>query len=210
MDEAQNSHVIALLDQTLCPSDSCFIIETLEVTQNLALGVLSVNSSFEFNIDYERYEVVYLAITVEDTDQKIMPNSASGILVVRIEDENDNPPEFVDNTLTVSRRVLEEADLDTLIGNIVARDIDGPGNNVIEYSISPLAGTPDGWIKIEAATGVITVAEDQSIDCDTPPRFTLDFQVKLFDGANETVGEVSSLRGDKQWNLISRLLLDQD
>jgi hypothetical protein len=97
--------------------------------------VLSVNSSFEFNIDYEKYEVVYLAIIVEDTDQEIMPNSASGILVVRIEDENDNPPEFVDNTLTVSRRVFEEAEQDTLIGNIVARDIDGPGNNVIEYSI---------------------------------------------------------------------------
>lgn len=97
--------------------------------------MLSVNPSFQFNIDYEKYEVVYLAITVEDTDQEIMPNSASGILVIQIEDENDNPPEFVDNTLTVGRRAIEEAEQGTLIGNIIARDIDGPDNNVIQYSI---------------------------------------------------------------------------
>lgn len=96
---------------------------------------MSVNKSFEYNIDYEKFEVVYLWITVEDVDQEIMPNTASAFLVVQIVDQNDNPPEFVGDTLTVSRRVIEEAVQDTLIGNINARDIDGPGNNIIHYSI---------------------------------------------------------------------------
>ena len=113
----------------------CFVIEELMIDRNNVFGVLSANSSFEYNIDYEKFEVVYLAITVEDIDQEIMPNSASAILVVQIEDENDNPPEFVGDTLTVSRRVIEEAETDVLIGNIIAIDIDGPGNNIIQYSI---------------------------------------------------------------------------
>lgn len=114
---------------------SCFVIEELEESNNKVFGILKANTEFEYNIDYEKFEIVYLSITVEDIDQEIMPNTDVGILVVRIEDENDNPPEFVDDTLTVSRRVFEEAEEDTLIGSIIARDVDGPGNNIIHYSI---------------------------------------------------------------------------
>lgn len=114
----------------------CFIIEELEETNNKVFGVLSVNTSFDYNIDYEKFEVVYLFIAVEDVNQEIMPNTASAFLVVRIEDENDNAPEFVKDTLTVSRKVMEEAESDTLIGTIIARDIDGPENNIIQYSIT--------------------------------------------------------------------------
>lgn len=97
---------------------------------------MRVNTSFQYNIDYEKFEVVYLSIIVEDVDQEIMPNTDSAFLVVRIEDENDNPPEFVGNTLTVSRNVIEEAVTDTLIGTIIAIDIDGPGFNIIQYIIT--------------------------------------------------------------------------
>lgn len=115
---------------------SCFIIEEFEETNNKVFGILSVNTSFQYNIDYEKFEVVYLSIIVEDVDQEIMPNTDSAFLVVRIEDENDNPPEFVGNTLTVSRNVIEEAVSDTLIGTIIAIDIDGPGFNIIQYNIT--------------------------------------------------------------------------
>jgi hypothetical protein len=114
---------------------SCFIIKELEETNNKVFGVLSVNTTFEYNIDFEEFEVVYLTIVVEDIDQEIMPNKASALLVIRIEDENDNAPEFVGNTLSVSRRVIEEANEGTLIGNILARDIDGPDFSIIQYSI---------------------------------------------------------------------------
>lgn len=118
-------------------SVSCFIIEKLklEETSNKSFGILSVNTSFEYNINYEEFEVVYLSIIVEDMDQTIMPNTDSAILVIRIADENDNAPEFIDETLSLPRRVFEEAESETLIGNILARDIDGPGNNIIHYSI---------------------------------------------------------------------------
>lgn len=102
---------------------------------NRAIGILKVNSSFHYNIDYEKFEIVYLSVIVTDLNQEINSNQSTAILTVRIEDENDNPPEFVGDTLTVNRNVVEEAIGGTLIGTINARDIDGPGNNIIQYSM---------------------------------------------------------------------------
>lgn len=121
-----------------CKCFRCFVIEEVRpiIDNKLVNAVLSVNTSFEYNINFEEFEIVYLFIIVEDIDQEIMPNSASAFLVVRIEDENDNAPEFVGDTLTVQRKVIEEAEADTLIGNIIAIDIDGPGNNVIQYTMT--------------------------------------------------------------------------
>lgn len=113
----------------------CFVIEEREINRNNVTGILRVNTSFEHDIDYEKFEVVYLWITVEDINQEIMPNTATALLVVQIIDVNDNPPAFVGNTLTVSRRVIEETETDVLVGSIIAIDIDGPDNNVIEYSL---------------------------------------------------------------------------
>lgn len=170
--------------------EGCFVIEEREVDKNNVFGVLSANTSFEYNIDYEKFEVVYLSITVTDTNQTIMPNTASAILVVQIEDENDNPPEFIGDTLTVSRRVFEEAETDVPIGNIIAIDIDGPGNNIIQYSIRSIDDAPDNWLTIEPETGVLKVLADREIGCDVPKRDDLKFEVRLFDGANETLGMV--------------------
>lgn len=99
-------------------------------------AALSVNPAFVHNIDYEKFEILYLTIIVEDLNQVVGEAKDTGRLVVHILDLNDNAPEFVGNTLTVDRRVIEEAATETLIGNINAIDIDGPGNNVIEYSIT--------------------------------------------------------------------------
>lgn len=96
---------------------------------------MKVNSSFKYNIDYEKYEIIYLSMKVTDMNQEVNSNQSTALLMVLIGDENDNPPEFVGDTLKVSRNVLEEAASGTLVGNIVARDIDGPGNNIIDYQM---------------------------------------------------------------------------
>jgi hypothetical protein len=62
-------------------------------------------------------------------------NQSTALLPVLIGDENDNPPEFVGDTLTVARSVVEEATTGILVGNIMARDVDGPGNNIISYAM---------------------------------------------------------------------------
>jgi len=114
----------------------CFVIEANPVTRNTVFGVLSVNTAFEYNIDYEKYETIYLTVVVEDLNQVVNLNWTSAVLVIQIMDENDNPPTFIDDTLTTSRRVIEEANIDTPVGTILAQDIDGPGNNNIAYSMT--------------------------------------------------------------------------
>ncbi|GAB0091829.1 fat-like cadherin-related tumor suppressor homolog [Sergentomyia squamirostris] len=172
--------------------ENCFIIEKHPETINRVFGHLKVNPEFDRDIDYEMYEVIYLTIKVEDRNQEINDGVAEAILTVRVEDENDNAPEFIEDTLTVIRSVVEEAHEGTLIGTIAAIDIDGPGNNVIEYSIEPVTeqGTTPGWVRINPDTGVIEVEADQAIDCDEPRLDYLEYIITLTDGVHTTTGNV--------------------
>ena len=117
----------------VCLFGRCFIIEAVEESRNKVFGVLKANPAFKYNIDYEKYEIIYLSIIVTDLNQEVNLDSAVAILTVRIIDENDNPPEFVGDTLIVPRNVIEEAQAGTLIGTIIAIDIDGPEYNIIQY-----------------------------------------------------------------------------
>lgn len=100
-----------------------------------------MNPEFLLDVDYEKYEVIYLAITVTDLNQEVNDDSASGIvhwfgsicrifiylylhigvLTVRIEDENDNEPEFMLDTLLTARSVVEEAAKEVIIGMLCFR-----------------------------------------------------------------------------------------
>lgn len=57
------------------------------------------------------------------------------MITVRIEDENDNAPVFAEGTAEVNRMVMEASLEKTVIGNILATDIDGPEFNVVRYFI---------------------------------------------------------------------------
>jgi hypothetical protein len=99
---------------------------------------ISVNpnkQAFPFEIDYEKYYFMYIMIEVCDRNTEKNDNTTYAMLTIEIEDENDNAPEFIGNTLQVMRRVVEESETDIFVGSILARDIDGPGNNEIKYSM---------------------------------------------------------------------------
>lgn len=55
----------------------------------------------------------------------------------------------------------------------------------------PINNTPDNLIEINQYSGAITVKSHKQIDCDDPQRFFLAYLIKLYDGANETEGEVN-------------------
>lgn len=57
---------------------SCFIIEAHPDNINTVYGHLKVNPDFKGDIDYEEYEVIYLAIRVTDRNQEVNPDSADG------------------------------------------------------------------------------------------------------------------------------------
>lgn len=95
---------------------SCFIIEADKTDRNQVIGYLKVNPEFTLKIDYEEYEVIYLSITVTDHNQIENENSTEGVLTIRIDDENDSKPEFIQDTLNTDRNVVEEASAGTIIG----------------------------------------------------------------------------------------------
>ena len=59
----------------------------------------------------------------------------SAVLTIRIDDVNDNAPQFVSGTLTEPRSITEMEDVFSTVGSIEAYDIDGLGNNNITYEI---------------------------------------------------------------------------
>lgn len=116
----------------------CFIIQTyITDSVNLVNGQLLVNPSFAAwnEIDYEKLDTIFLSLKITDQNQEINSNSSQQMLTIRLLDVNDNAPEFVENTLEEIRQVVEEASIGTLVGTIVAVDIDGIGNNQISYNL---------------------------------------------------------------------------
>lgn len=57
---------------------SCFIIEADKTDHNTVIGLLKVNPEFPIDIDYEEYEVIYLAIFVTDLNQEVNEDTADG------------------------------------------------------------------------------------------------------------------------------------
>lgn len=129
---------------------------------NRVIGYVVVNPAFApLLIDYEEYEVIYLAVSVTDIAQEINEGTSEGesmimitnniiiysihcklycyiflaVLTIRINDLNDNYPLFIRDTLNTQRSVVEEARPNTLIGTVFSNDIDGPQFNKITYSI---------------------------------------------------------------------------
>lgn len=57
---------------------SCFIIEADATDHNRVIGHLKVNPEFPIDIDYEEYEVIYLAIFVTDLNQEVNEGTSDG------------------------------------------------------------------------------------------------------------------------------------
>lgn len=57
---------------------SCFIIEADKTDRNRVIGHLKVNPEFPIDIDYEEYEVIYLAIFVTDLNQEVNEDTSDG------------------------------------------------------------------------------------------------------------------------------------
>lgn len=129
-------------------------------------------------------------------------------MTIRIDDLNDNPPQFVAGTLGEFRSVTEMEDIFSTIGTIEAYDIDGSGNNDITYKLRflfwffflicmyiilkifrPLGNlTKNGLVSINSTTGLLKVAG--LIQCDVPQIYNLEYEVTVTDSLHETKGKV--------------------
>ncbi|XP_012257858.2 protocadherin Fat 4-like isoform X2 [Athalia rosae] len=154
-------------------------------------------------LDYEQFDDLYLSIVVTDTKTVHNDNSTSALLTLVILDINDNKPIFEQYT---AMSVTENQISDTLIGNVLALDADGPGNNVVTYTIAPRNGTASGLVKINSLTGVITVDSDKAIDAEVYEF--LYYTVDASDGVHNTYLELEIFVIDQN-DVVPNLLSDE-
>ncbi|KFB46111.1 hypothetical protein ZHAS_00014090 [Anopheles sinensis] len=160
--------------------ENCFYIREEKLGRQRTIGTIRVNPEFTRLVDHEMYDTLFLTISLVDRNQTILPNDTVAVVAIQIDDVNDNKPVFDEGTLTVVRSVKEQSEQGVTIGNIIAYDIDGPGNNEITYSMVPLNPAHEGWMEIDQ-TGIIRVAADRKIDCDTPPTDVVRQNVTIAD-----------------------------
>ncbi|XP_065371260.1 cadherin-23-like [Calliphora vicina] len=168
----------------------CFIIEREYVNNNLVYGQLKINDEFMTEVDYEKYDTIFLTIKVRDLNQELNEDSSTAVLTIRIDDINDNPPQFVTGTLDEPRSVTEMEDIMSTIGTVEAFDIDGAGNNNITFKIRAIGDlTKMDLVVINSTTGLLKVAG--LIQCDIPKLFNLEYEITVSDSLHETKGKIN-------------------
>lgn len=88
-----------------------------------------------------------------------------GHVLVKIDDMNDNAPQFTKKKLTSS--VNETADLDDVVLRVWALDRDTGMNSDLSFSIT--SGNTDGYFDIIPSTGDIVVKKSLDLEGQSPP-----------------------------------------
>ncbi|GLV42168.1 dachsous [Carabus blaptoides fortunei] len=153
------------------------------------MGIGSAKASLtvleDKKLDYEKFEVIYLSVKVEDKNQVVNAKSDTVTLTVSIIDLNDNSPIFTEDSINSVKRVNEMGEKDTLIATILAEDSDGPKYNNIQYSLKPLdPDVPENLVTIDAKKGELRIGGPEKIDADTPKRHQLNYEVTASDTEN--------------------------
>ncbi|XP_037943087.1 protocadherin Fat 3-like [Teleopsis dalmanni] len=169
---------------------NCLLIESEAESKNVLNGLLRVNPAFEAQVDYEKYDTIFLTIQARDLNQEINEDTVIAVLTIRVDDVNDNPPNFKSGTLEEPRKVTEMETISTVIGSIEAFDIDGPGNNNFTFDLRSIGNLTENYlISINNGTGVLRV--NGSIQCDVPRIFHLEYEIVLNDGVYTTIGKIN-------------------
>ena len=120
------------------------------VAINPTTGVIRAHGSF----DYEKEPIYEFPITAIDRGDP--PKTGTAILRITVEDENDEPPEFVRNSY--SFEIDENRPAHTFVGSVSATDKDAHPYDVIKYSIDPFYGGLDAF-RIDPDTGRISTVK---------------------------------------------------
>ncbi|CDQ99633.1 unnamed protein product, partial [Oncorhynchus mykiss] len=109
-------------------------------------GVLAVNGS----LDFERCREYYLSL--EGTRGKSTLSDIT-MVIINITDVNDNTPVFGQGDYSAD--VSEDLSPGDVVMQVTAIDLDGPLNNLVQYSIS--SGDPHGQFSIDPRSGEVIV-----------------------------------------------------
>lgn len=136
------------------------------------LGFVNLSASGDLvvgkKIDYETHH--WLNLTITATDNGVPARSTVTDINIRILDENDNNPVFLNDTKDLT--VRENSPIGFRIGTIAASDADSGDYGKITYLMDKISA--QGKFLIDANVGTITVAAD--IDRETKDEYSLIIQ----------------------------------
>ena len=159
-----DSGLLGIQSYILYPKSEIFTVSVLESMD----GSKELKLTLVQPVDREEKDTYTFFVVAQDGGSP----SRSGRLKISIEveDVNDNVPKFDNVTLTVE--VQENADYNTALVTVVAKDLDSGENGHVSYKFSPR--TFQAYNKlfyIENTTG--TVYAKQPLDYETSPRYIL-------------------------------------
>ncbi|CAG9827600.1 unnamed protein product [Diabrotica balteata] len=106
------------------------------------------------SLDYEKQTVHQLKILAVDRAKEGRVNTATAALLIKVEDVEDQPPEFV--RITPFTKIEENSPIGTSVLMVVAVDGDRGVNNPIEYSLlSNSLNSVNDVFSVERDTGVV-------------------------------------------------------
>ena len=129
-----------------------YVFDTANNSQHFSIDSDSGKITVTDVLDFETQPIYHLTIIAYDSGQ--VARSGTGIIVIRISDENDNRPIFQQqNYLKI---VSEDIEVDSSLLRVVARDQDsGAGAAAIIYSIIDGSTLPE--FRVDPNTGLLYV-----------------------------------------------------
>uniref|UniRef100_A0A3P9L0U5 Cadherin domain-containing protein n=1 Tax=Oryzias latipes TaxID=8090 RepID=A0A3P9L0U5_ORYLA len=205
-DWGQNARITYLLDDTQMSGSPI----TTFVSLNSETGVLSAVRS----LDYEQIKQLELVVKAQDGGSP--PLSSNTTVIIRVQDQNDNPPQVLYPVQTASSVVAEmvprSADVGYLVTKVVAVDVDSGQNAWLSYKLQKATdralfevGSQNGEIRtIRQVTEKDLLKQRLTViveDNGQPSRSaTVIVNVAVADSFPEVLSEFTDFPHDKDYN----------
>lgn len=136
-------------------------------------------------VDREEVEAYILLVEANDQGRDPAPRSATAMVHIVVEDDNDNAPQFSEKRYVV--QVPEDMAPNTEILQVTATDEDRGSNAVVHFSI--MSGNTRGQFYIDAQTGNMDLVSQ--LDYETNKEYTL--RIRAQDGGRPPLSNISGL-----------------
>uniref|UniRef100_A0A672UKE0 Cadherin EGF LAG seven-pass G-type receptor 2 n=1 Tax=Strigops habroptila TaxID=2489341 RepID=A0A672UKE0_STRHB len=136
-------------------------------------------------VDREAVEAFELLVEATDQGQEPGPRSATATVLIAVEDDNDNAPQFSEKRYVA--QVPEDTAPTAAVLRVTATDRDKGSNALVHYSI--VSGNTRGHFYIDAQTGALDVVSP--LDYEVSKEFTL--RIRAQDGGRPPLSNISGL-----------------
>jgi len=124
--------------------------DRLRFTIDSETGVIKTRHIFDRD-EPTREKEVYLSVRATDNGHPTLDDTCT--IRIQIEDINDNSPVF--DKVNYQESVPQDHRVDRIVMRISATDIDNGNNSIVVYTLEPKQGVDEGYLRIDANSGVI-------------------------------------------------------